>query len=71
MVLSEYAVSVTGPQNLMGTVLGEPHNCTVLVSGLPGRSVLELSKQLTAGGMDGESTFCCEFKEKVPAVRTY
>ena len=50
-----------GPQGLMGAVGGDPRDCTVLVSGLPGRTAAELSKQLTAGGVDGERILFCEF----------
>lgn len=50
-----------GSQGLMGAVGGDPRDCTVLVSGLPGRTAAELSKQLTAGGVDGERILFCEF----------
>ena len=46
---------------MMGAVGGDPRDCTVLVSGLPGRTAAELSKQLTAGGVDGERILFCEF----------
>lgn len=45
----------------MGAVGGDPRDCTVLVSGLPGRTAAELSKQLTTGGVDGERILFCEF----------
>lgn len=50
-----------GPQGLMGAVGGDPRDCTVLVSGLPGRTAAELSKQLTGAGVSGERILFCEF----------
>ena len=48
-------------QGLMGAVGGDPRDCTVLVSGLPGRTAAELSKQLTASGVAGERILFCDF----------
>lgn len=50
-----------GPQGLMGAVGGDPRDCTVLVSGLPGGGAAALSKSLTAEGVAGERILFCDF----------
>ena len=49
------------PQGLMGAVGGDPRDCTVLVSGLPGDVAASLTKRLSAEGVSGERVLFCDF----------
>lgn len=50
-----------GPGGLMGSVGGDPRDCTVLVAGLPGEAAAALSRALTAEGVAGERVLFCDF----------
>lgn len=48
-------------QGLMGAVGGDPRDCTVLVSGLPGEAAAQLTKRLSSEGVSGERVLFCDF----------
>ena len=49
------------PQGLMGILGGDPRDCAVLMSGLPGPVTASLTRLLTLDGVTRERVLFCDF----------
>ncbi len=49
------------PQCLMGLLGGDPRDCAVLISGLPGPVTATLTRRLTLDGVTRERILFCDF----------
>ena len=48
-------------QGLMGSLGGDPRDCAVLISGLPGSVTAALTRRLTLEGITRERILFCDF----------
>ena len=48
-------------QGLMGSLGGDPRDCAVLISGLPGPVTATLTRRLTLEGITRERILFCDF----------
>ena len=48
-------------QGLMGSLAGDPRDCAVLMSGLPGSVTAVLTRRLTLEGITRERILFCDF----------